>query len=140
PVRVGIVLALPVGVLTLAVGVLAVPVRVLAVRMLALGGRTLGVLVLPRPRTVGLRRLRARGRVLTAGGAARLLRSVLLSAGLGPVLRRLLPRVRVASVVGRARRLVVRVLTVRMRTGSTVARSVGVLRRRHRCSEVIAVV
>src|SRR5699024_928865 len=104
PVLVGIVLALPVGVLTLAVGVLA------------LGVLAVGVLVLPRLRTVGLRRLRTIGLVLTAGGAERLLRTVLLSAGLGPVLRRLLHRVRVASVVGRARRLVVRVLTVRMRT------------------------
>src|SRR5699024_4635501 len=109
PVLVGIVLALPVGVLTLAVGGLALPVLALSVRILALGVLTVGVLVLPRLRTVGLR--------LTAGGAERLLRTVLLSAGLGPVLRRLLPRVRVASVVGRARRLVVRVLTVRMRTG-----------------------
>src|SRR5699024_6795224 len=115
PVLVRIVLALPVGVLTLPVGVLPLAVGVLAlpVRILALGVLAVGVLVLPRLRTVGLGRLRTIGLVLTAGGAERLLRTVLLSAGLGPVLRRLLHRVRVASVVGRARRLVVRVLTVR---------------------------
>src|SRR5699024_5749893 len=76
----------------------------------------------------------------TAGGTERLLRPVLLTAGLGAVLRMLLTCVRVVAVVGRARRLVVRVLTVRMRTGGTVGRSVGVLRSGTRYSEVIAVV